>query len=72
MKFLAKSTRQGVRGANTFNEYSGSSRPTLLVLDDIDTNDSTANSAIIDKNYNKIIGETIGAMSSERSKIIFL
>jgi hypothetical protein len=57
---------------NTFNRKSGSSRPTLLVLDDIDTSDSTANVQVIDKNYRKIVGETLGAMSKERSRVIFL
>lgn len=57
---------------NTFNRKSGSSRPTLLVLDDIDTSDSTANVQVIDKNYRKIVGETLGAMSKERSRVVFL
>jgi len=43
-----------------------------LVLDDIDVSDSVRNSEIIDKNYEKITGETIGAMSKEKSRIIFL
>jgi len=50
----------------------GSSRPTLLVLDDIDVMDSVRNVDIIEKNYAKINNETIGAMSKERSRIIFL
>lgn len=72
VKFVAKGLGSSLRGVNTFNRSSGSSRPTLLVLDDIDTSDSTANVQVIGKNYRKIVGETLGAMSKERSRVIFL
>lgn len=72
VKFIAKGLGSSLRGINTFSRESGSSRPTLLVLDDIDTSDSTRNSDIVEKNYLKITGETLGAMSKERSRVIFL
>jgi hypothetical protein len=43
-----------------------------LILDDIDTTDSVRNVEIIDKNENKLRQETIGAMSKEKQRIIFL
>lgn len=64
---LATSLGEKLRGAISRN-----SRPDLLVLDDIDVSDSVRNSEIIEKNYTKITGETIGAMSKEKSRIIFL
>lgn len=67
VKVLATSLGEKLRGAISRN-----SRPDLLVLDDIDVSDSVRNSEIIDKNYAKITGETIGAMSKEKSRIIFL
>lgn len=49
-----------------------SSRPDCLTLDDIDVSDSVRSVEIIDKNIAKITGETIGAMSKEKSRILFL
>ncbi len=71
-KFVSRSLGEKLRGASTYDEDLGSARPTLLVLDDIDTTDSVRNKDIVDKNYQKITQETIGAMSKERSRIIFL
>lgn len=67
VKILAASLWEKLRGAISRN-----SRPDLLILDDIDVTDSVRNSEIIQKNYDKITGETIGAMSKDRSRIIFL
>lgn len=67
VKVLATSLGEKLRGAISRN-----SRPDLLILDDIDVSDSVRNIDIIDKNYQKITGETIGAMSKENSRIIFL
>lgn len=72
VKFVAKSLGSSLRGANTFSEANGASRPTLLVLDDIDTSDSTFNSSVIEKNYQKVVGETIGAMDKKRARVLFL
>lgn len=47
-------------------------RPTLLILDDIDVNKSVENLEIINKNENKILSETIGALDPLRRKIVFL
>lgn len=63
---------ENLRGANTYEEEQGTSRPDLLVLDDIDTTDSVRNVEIIDKNENKLRQETIGAMSKEKHRVIFL
>lgn len=49
-----------------------SSRPTLLVLDDIDVTKSVNNVDIIRQNEQKITGETIGSLDPLRRKIIFL
>lgn len=67
VKVLSASLGEKLRGAISRN-----ARPDLLVLDDIDVTDSVQNPQIIDKNYNKITGETIGAMSKDKSRIIFL
>lgn len=72
VKVMAKSLGEKLRGAVSYDETTGSSRPDLLILDDIDVSDSVRSYEIIEKNYNKITGETIGAMSKERSRIIFL
>jgi len=58
---------QKLRGAVSKN-----SRPELLILDDIDVTDSVRNPEVISKNYEKITGETIGAMSKQKNQIIFL
>lgn len=47
-------------------------RPDLLILDDIDITDSVRNVEVINKNYDKLTGETIWALSKENSRIIFL
>jgi len=49
-----------------------SARPTLLVMDDVDVESSVENPDIVEKNYNKIMGETISALDPLRRKIIFL
>lgn len=67
VKVLSASLGEKLRGAISRN-----SRPDLLILDDIDVTDSVRNPDIIQKNYDKITGETIGAMSKDKSKIIFL
>lgn len=72
VKVVSRSLGEKLRGASSFDEDLGSSRPTLLVLDDIDVMDSVRNVDIIDKNEQKINNETIGAMSKERARIIFL
>jgi hypothetical protein len=44
-----------------------------LILDDIDVTDSVKNPDIIQKNYDKITGETFGAMTKEgKAQIYFL
>jgi len=73
VKIAAKSLKQTIRWSNTFDRDSGiSARPTLLFLDDIDTEDSVANVNIIEANEKKILGETISALDPLRRKIIFL
>lgn len=72
VRVVAKSLWEKLRWASNYDEDSGSDRPTLLVLDDIDVIDSVRNVDIINKNYQKITGETIGSLSKERSRIIFL
>ena len=73
VKIVSKSLGENVRWANSFDLQSDKvSRPTLLVLDDIDVEASIKNKDVINKNENKIINETIGAMDSWRRKIIFL
>ena len=67
VKILASSLGQKLRGAVSKN-----SRPELLILDDIDVTDSVRNPEVISKNYEKITGETIGAMSKQKNQIIFL
>lgn len=73
VKISSKSLGQTLRGANTFSmEDEKSARPTLLILDDIDVSKSVENTDIIEKNYNKITGETISALDPLQRKIIFL
>ena len=49
-----------------------SSRPTLLILDDIDVMKSVTTADIINSNERKILSETIGALDPLKRKIIFL
>lgn len=72
VKVKAKALLEKIRGAVTYDEDEWSSRPDLLVLDDIDTTDSVRNVMIVDKNDTKLRQETIGAMSQEKQRIIFL
>lgn len=72
VKIVSRSLGEKLRGAASYDEETGSNRPTLLILDDIDVMDSVRNVDIIDKNEQKINNETIGAMSKERARIIFL
>ena len=72
IKIVSRSMGEKLRGASFFDEETGSSRPTMLIIDDIDVMDSVRNTDIIDKNYSKLNNETIGAMSKERSRVIFL
>lgn len=72
VKVVSRSLWEKLRGASSYDEDTGTSRPTLLVLDDIDVMDSVRNVDMIDKNYAKINNETIGAMSKEHARIIFL
>ena len=68
VKVLATSLGQKLRGAISRNQ-----RPDLLILDDIDVTDSVKNPDIIQKNYDKITGETFGAMTKEgKAQIYFL
>lgn len=72
VKVQAISLGENARGISNFSEEQGTKRPTLLILDDVDNNSSTLTRTVIDKNYLKITGETIGAMSKKRSRVIFL
>lgn len=72
VKVQAISLGENARGISNYSEEQGTKRPTLLILDDVDNNTSTYTRTVIDKNHLKITGETIGAMSKKRSRIIFL
>ena len=73
VKIASKSLGQTLRGANTYDmENDISSRPTLLILDDIDVIKSVSNVEIINQNEKKILGETISALDPLHRKIIFL
>lgn len=73
VRIVAKSLWENLRGANEYDmDDEVSSRPTLLVFDDVDVTDSVQNTRIIDKNMKKITGETIEAMDQFQRKIIFL
>jgi hypothetical protein len=72
IKVKAKSQNENIRGANVYDEEEGTARPDLLVIDDIDTTDSVRNKDVIDKNESKLRQQTIGAMSKEKQRIIFL
>lgn len=67
IKVMSASLGEKIRGA-----ISRKNRPDMLVLDDIDVSDSVRNPEIIQKNYDKITGETIGALNKEYARIIFL
>ena len=68
VKIIATSLGQKLRWAISRNQ-----RPDLLILDDIDVTDSVKNPDIIQKNYDKITGETFGAMTKEwKAQIYFL
>lgn len=72
VKIKAKALLEQMRGSNIYNEDEGTSRPDLIILDDIDTTDSVRNKDIIDKNDVKLRQQTIGAMAKGNSRIIFL
>lgn len=66
VKVRAASLWQKLRGA-----LSKTDRPDLLVIDDIDVSDSVRNPDVIDKNYQKVTGETFGAMTKDGSAMIY-
>lgn len=70
-KIMSKSLGQTLRGANS-DVWDTPQRPTLLILDDIDTNSSVKNPDIIEENERKILWETIGALDPLRRRVIFL
>lgn len=72
VKVVSRSMWEKLRGAWTYEYETGSARPDLLILDDIDVTDSVANIDVIDKNYRKITWETIWALSKDKARIIFL
>lgn len=73
VKIASKSLWQTLRWANTFDTKNEiSSRPTVLILDDIDVLKSVLNVEIINNNERKILGETIAALDPLRRKIVFL
>lgn len=72
VKVEAKSLGGTIRGANTMSKEGKSSRPTLVILDDIDVEKSVANPDIIENNERKILGETFGSLDPVRGRKIFL
>lgn len=73
VRIRAKSLWGTIRWANSFDiEEEKSSRPTLLILDDIDVDDSVNNINTIDKNERKVFWETVNALDPTRRRIIFL
>lgn len=66
VKVRAASLGQKLRGA-----LSKTDRPDLLILDDIDVSDSVRNPDIIEKNYQKITGETIWSMTKDGTAQIY-
>lgn len=73
VKIEAKSLGQVLRGANDFSIDDGvSSRPTLLIADDIDTTDLVKNPKIVDGNLKKFLGEMVGSLDQFRRRIIYL
>lgn len=72
VKVEAKSLGGTIRGANTVTKAGKNSRPTLVVLDDIDVQKSVRTASIIDENERKILGETFEAMDQARRRVLFL
>jgi phage terminase large subunit-like protein len=72
VKLASKSLGEVLRGANDFKKNEGSTRPTVLIIDDIDTTDSVKNRRIIDDNWRKITGETIDSLDQFRRRVIVL
>ncbi len=72
VKIEAKSLGKTIRGSNTATKDWQSTRPTLVVFDDIDVEKSVRNEEIIDQNEKKILWETLGALDPVRRRIIFL
>lgn len=69
----SKALGQTMRGANAYDPDSEmSARPTVLILDDVDTSASVANPDIIEKNHRKITGEMFGALDPLHHRIIFM
>lgn len=66
VKVRAASLGQKLRGA-----LSKTDRPDLLIIDDIDVSDSVRNPDIIEKNYQKVTGETFGSMTKDGTAQIF-
>lgn len=72
VKIASKSLGEVLRGANDYNKEQGSIRPTLLIIDDIDTTDSVKNPRVIDQNWRKLTGETIDSLDQFRRRVIVL
>lgn len=72
VKVEAKSLGKTVRGSNTTTKDGDSTRPTLVIMDDIDVEKSVRSCDTIDANEKKILGETFGALDPVRRRIIFL
>ena len=72
VRIESRSLKQRLRGRNEYEIGEHSKRPTLLILDDIDVNDSVKNIDIIQANYDKLKTETIGALDPTHRRIIFL
>ena len=70
-KIMSKSLGQTLRGANS-DVGDTPQRPTMLILDDIDTDSSVKNPDTIQDNERKILGETIGALDPLRRRVLFL
>ena len=68
VKIRSSSLWKKLRGALSKN-----ARPDFLIIDDIDVSDSVTNPEVINKNYEKITGETFGSMTKDgKSQIMFL
>lgn len=73
IRVQSRSLKQTARWLNEFDILEWQTeRPDLLILDDVDVNDSVMNPAIINKNYNKITGELFGAMDPLHNKKVVL
>lgn len=72
IKIESKSLGEVLRGANDYSKDTGATRPTLLIIDDIDTTDSVKNPRIIDDNWQKLTSETIESLDQFRRRIIVL